>query len=170
MQMALEYPERVSSLILVDPAVYGGGVPEWVRPLLSLPQARHLGPLLVRSIQESGLELIKTAWHDPSLIPTETFTLYKKPLLVDNWDIALWEFTAAGHPSGLADHFKQFTLPTLIITGDDDRIVPTKDSIRLAGELPNAQLVVIPNAGHVPHEERPDAFMDAVRSYLSKRP
>jgi len=39
--------------------------------------------------------------------------------------------------------------------------------ITLTGELPNARLAVIGNAGHVPHEESPAPFMDAVRNFLS---
>jgi pimeloyl-ACP methyl ester carboxylesterase len=168
MQTALAYPERVSALILVDPAVYtGGGAPVWVRPLLATPQMRHLGPLVARQIQRRGPELIDLAWHDSSQIPPETLENYQKPLQVENWDKALWEFTLASRPSGLDKRLGEFGLPVLVITGDDDRIVPTADSIRLAGELPNAQLVVIPNAGHVPHEERPTEFMEAVTSFMS---
>lgn len=168
MQTTLAHPERVSALILVDPAVYsGGGAPAWVRPLLATPQMRHLGPLIARTIQARGPELIQLAWHDPSALRPETIELYKKPLKVENWDKALWEFTLANRATGLAERLDGFTLPVLVITGDDDRIVPTKDTIRLAGELPNAELVVIANAGHVPHEERPGAFMDAVNRFLS---
>ena len=65
------------------------------------------------------------------------------------------------------DRLDEFDLPVLVITGDDDRIVPTEESIRLAEELPNAQLVVIANAGHIPNEERPIDFMNAVLKYLS---
>ena len=167
MQVALAYPERVSALILVDPAVYsGGGAPAWIRPLLRTPQMRHLGPLVARQIQTRGPQLVELAWHDPSQITPETIALYQKPLQVDNWDKALWEFTLASRASGLADRLAEFTLPVLVITGDDDRIVPTADSIRLAGELPAASLVVIPQAGHVPHEERPDLFMQAVNAFL----
>ena len=167
MQVALAYPERVSALILVDPAVYsGGGAPSWIRPLLRTPQMRHLGPLVARQIQTRGPQLVELAWHDPSQITPETIALYQKPLQVDNWDKALWEFTLASRASGLADRLAEFTLPVLVITGDDDRIVPTADSIRLAGELPAASLVVIPQAGHVPHEERPDLFMQAVNAFL----
>jgi pimeloyl-ACP methyl ester carboxylesterase len=144
---------------LVDPAVYaGGGMPAWIRPLLATPQLRHLGPLLVRQIQKRGPEMVKQAWHDPSKLPPETLELYKKPLMVENWDKALWEFNLASHASDLADHLVEFDFPILVITGDDDRIVPTADSIRLAGELPNAELVVIPAAGHVPHEEQPQSL------------
>ena len=167
MQTALAYPDRVAALILVDPAVYsGGGAPGWMRLLLATPQMRHLGPLLVRQIQARGPEMVEMAWHDPARLSPETLDLYKKPLQAKNWDRALWEFTLASRPSRLAERLSEFTLPLLVITGDDDRIVPTADSVRLAGELPNAGLVVIPNAGHVPHEEQPEAFMLAVTSFL----
>ena len=168
MQTALAYPGRVSALVLVDPAVYaGGGAPEWIRPLLNTPQMRRLGPLIARQIQARGPELIEMAWHNPVLITDETLELYKRPLRVDNWDRALWELTLASRASGLADQLSAFTLPVLVITGDDDRIVPTADSIRLADELPDAELVVIANAGHVPHEERPSVFLDAMISFVN---
>jgi len=168
MLTALAHPDRVSALILVDPAVYaGGGAPSWIRPLLGTPQMRHLGPLVVRQIQERGPQLIEQAWHDPSRIPPETLELYKKPLQAENWDKALWEMTLASRASGLAEQLTAFTLPVLVITGDDDRIVPTADSVRLGGELPDASLVIIPQTGHVPHEEHPDLFMQAVNEFLA---
>jgi pimeloyl-ACP methyl ester carboxylesterase len=168
MQTALAHPERVSALVLVDPAVYGsgGGLPAWARPLLETPQARRLGPLLVRQIQSSGLEMLRTAWHDPQQIPAETFELYQKPLKADHWDRALWEFSLASRPSGLPERLGEFKLPVLVVTGDDDRIIPTANSLRLAGELPNARLAVISNAGHVPHEEKPVEFMDALAGFF----
>lgn len=167
MQTALAYPDRVSALVLVDPAVYsGGGMPSWVRPLLNTPQMRRLGPLFARQIQTRGPQLIEMAWHDPAKLQPEVIELYKKPLKVENWDKALWEFTLASRPSGLSERLDEFTLPILVITGDDDRIIPTADSIRLAGELPNAELVVIANAGHVPHEEDSEAFLDALLPFI----
>ena len=167
MQFTLQHPERVQALILVDPAVYeGGGGPSWLRPFYKTLQMNHLGPLIVRSIQSSGLDLIKMAWYDPSKITPETMAGYTKPLKADNWDRALWYFTAASQPSNLPERLSEFTLPVLVITGDTDKIVPTEYSVRLAGELPNATLVVIPQAGHVPHEEQPVAFMQAVAEFL----
>jgi pimeloyl-ACP methyl ester carboxylesterase len=168
MQVAQAHPERVSGLILVDPAVYsGGGTPAWVRPLLATPQMRRLGPLVARQIQTRGPELIELSWHNPDLITPEMLARYQKPLQVENWDRALWEFTLASRASGLAEKLDQFNLPVLVVTGDDDRVVPTAESVRLASELPNARLAVIADAGHVPHEEKPAAFMEAVSSFLN---
>jgi pimeloyl-ACP methyl ester carboxylesterase len=171
MQTALAHPDRVSALVLVDPAVYSDEGPRsYLRPLFATPQLRRLGPLLVRKIQERGPELLKLAWHNPALLRPEIIKLYQKPLKVENWDKALWEFTLARRPSGLEQRLSELDLPTLVITGDDDRIVPTEQSVQLAGELPNAELVVIPDAGHVPHEERPDLFLQAVGAFQENLP
>lgn len=170
MQFALQYPQRVEALILVDPAVYENGGPAWVRILGKTPEMQHLGPLFVRSIRKSGLDLIRTAWHDPSRITQATWDGYTRPLKVDNWDRALWDFTLASHDTGLLQHLQDFKLPILVLTGDDDRIVPTADSIKLAGVLPGAELVIIPQAGHVPHEEQPAAFMQALDSFVKNIP
>ena len=166
MQFALQYPQKVQALILVDPAVYENGAPAWVNILGKTPEMQHLGPLFVRSIQKSGLDLIRTAWHDPSKITQATWDGYTKPLKVDNWDRALWNFTMASHDTGLLQHLQDFKLPILVLTGADDRIVPTADTVRLAGVLPGAKLVIITGAGHVPHEEQPAAFMQAVEAFL----
>ena len=91
---------------------------------------------------------------------------YQKPLQAENWDKALWYLTVSSQESGLAERVGELTLPTLVITGDDDRIVPTEQSLQLADALPNAALVLIPQCGHLPHEEHPDLFMQAVTDFL----
>ena len=166
---ALAHPERVSGLILVDAAVYaGGGSPAWARPLLSTPQVNHLGPLLARQISTSGDDFIRSAYHDPALVTADVLEGYRKPLRAHNWDRALWELTKASRPLNLPARLSELRMPVLVITGDDDRIVPTEQSLRLAEEIPGAVLAVIPQAGHLPHEEKPDEFMQAVRQFLGR--
>ncbi len=169
---ALTYPERVQALVLVDPAVYGGGrqLPGAARWLLGAPQARRVGPLFVRSVRDWGMDFGRSAWHDPSKITAEVWDGYLEPLRAENWDRGLYEVVLAGRSLGLDERLGEIRAPVLVVTGDDDRIVPTEQSIRLAGELPNAELAVAPNCGHVPHEECPDFFLDAVNGFLDGLP
>lgn len=171
MLTALEYPERVAGLVLVDPAVYtSGGALAWVRPLLTLPQIRRIGPLFLRVIRYREVDLLDLSYHDPAKITPETIAGYRLPLEAENWDKALWELTLANEESGLADRLDELQMPVLVITGDDDRIVPTADSIRLAGEITGAELAVLPACGHLPQEECPQDFLKAARRFLAALP
>jgi pimeloyl-ACP methyl ester carboxylesterase len=88
---------------------------------------------------------------------------------VENWDVALWEYLrvwGVEAPDYTGD-IPAITQPALVISGDSDAIVPVSDSERLTGQLPNAELVIIPNCGHVPQEECPVAFEAAVDTWLN---
>ena len=164
---ALTYPERVEALVLVDAAVYqGGGAPSFIRPLLQTPQLDHLGPLIARQISVRGDEFIQSAWSDPSRISPDVYANYRKPLQAENWDLALWELTKASSSSTVADRIPEITLPALVVSGEDDLIVPLELSLRLAEELPNARLAVFQDCGHVPQEECPGLFMSAVEQFI----
>jgi len=165
---ALQHPERVLSLVLVDAAIYqSGGANTLLRTLFKLPQVDRLGPWFVRQIQDWGMNMLNSAWHDPGKITPEITAGYRKPLQGENWDRALWELTKAQGDAGLASQLDQLTLPVLVISGDDDRIVPTRYSVQLQSDLPDAQLVVIPTCGHVPQEECPQEFLNAVTAFIS---
>ena len=163
----LAYPERFEGLILLDPAIYsGGGAPAFVRPLLGTPQMRHLGPLVSRTLIGDPQGLLDLAWHDPSRVTPEILDGYSRSFQVENWDKALWEFTIASRDLDLGARLSGIGVPTLVVTGDDDRIVPSEESIRLAGEIDGAQLAVLPACGHLPQEECPDALMQVVDEFL----
>jgi pimeloyl-ACP methyl ester carboxylesterase len=169
MLTALRHPERVQGIVFVDASIYaGGGPPGWLKPLLSMPQMRRLGSLLARNVGTRGNDMIELAWHDPSRITAEDIAAYRLPTQVEDWDRALWEFTLAGRDLDLAPRVGELDAPALVITGDDDRIVPPENSIRLARELPNADLVMIPECGHVPQEECPAPFLDAVKAFVTE--
>lgn len=169
MNTYLLHPDRVQGIVFVDAAIYtGGGAPGFIRPLLNTPQISRLGPLVSRSFIGQGENLIGLAWHDPSRLTAEDLAAYRKPTQVENWDRALWEFTRASRDLGLGERVRDVRVPALVVTGDDDRIVPTAESIRLAGELPDADLVVFPACGHVPQEECPEAFLAAVTGFIAQ--
>jgi pimeloyl-ACP methyl ester carboxylesterase len=166
---SLEHPDRVAALVEVDAAVMGmggNGTPGWQRYLLNTPQAQKLVPLLMRSIRNWGTEMIKTAWHDPGKISAGVVEGYQKPLQVDDWDKGLYEVLKARESIDLESKLNDLKLPVLVITGDDDRIVPTADSIQLADAIPGAKLVVLSKCGHVPQEECPADFLQAIEPFI----
>jgi pimeloyl-ACP methyl ester carboxylesterase len=122
----------------------------------------------VRTLEARSSQLIDLAWHDPGKVTPQILEGYRKPLRADNWDRALWELTLATGPLALPTRIGEIGVPTIVITGDDDRIVPTEQSVRLAAELPHAELVVIPECGHIPHEEQPSAFLEATLGFLQR--
>jgi pimeloyl-ACP methyl ester carboxylesterase len=61
----------------------------------------------------------------------------------------------------------QITQPTLVLHGDADRILPLESSRWLVATLPNARLVVLPGAGHVPIMTRPQAVAQAIQDFFS---
>lgn len=171
--IALARPERVQALVLVSPAIgMGGRRLSWLQPLLHTPQMDHLGPWLARRITTSGSELMQRAWHDPSLLTPAIVEGYRLPLKAHNWDRALWEFSRAprtdSHSRGsLADRLAELAaIPTLVITGDDDRVVPVNVSRSVAEKVPGSRYVELPTCGHVPQEECPAAFFAAVETFL----
>ena len=62
------------------------------------------------------------------------------------------------------------TVPTLIIHGERDPIVPIAQSRWLAGALANAELAALPGTGHVPYGERESATNHAIQAWLERNP
>ena len=166
----LIYPEKVLALIEVDAAIYqtrpDSALLDW---LFNTPQVDRVGPLIARRLAGGqGEAFIESAWYDPSKLDEnpEILAGYRKPLQAENWDRALWEHTQAADPPGLDERLSEISVPTLVISGDDDQIVPVESSVRLAEDIPGAQLVILENCGHLPQEECPEAFMNAVEDFL----
>ncbi len=59
-------------------------------------------------------------------------------------------------------------VPALVVTGSDDTLIPPAESEAMAALLPDAQLVVVPKAGHLSNLEAPEAFNRAVHSLLGQ--
>jgi pimeloyl-ACP methyl ester carboxylesterase len=166
-QAALARPDRVEALILADAAVYvQESMPAWV---LGLPQVRHIGPLFARQLGQNEAFLRKT-YKNPDRFTDNRLKLTTIHTRVENWDFALWEYLRAWGTDtlDLPARIPDIQHPVLAISGEDDAIVPVADSERLDSELPNSQLIILPSCGHVPHEECPQQFMEAVEGWLKK--
>ena len=167
----LAYPDRVQALVQVNAAIYQT-MPDspLLRWVLQTPQMNHIGPLISRRLAGSqGDDFLQNAWHDPSRLQADPEIIlgYRKPLMVDGWDRALWQFTRAAQAPDLAERLIQINVPTLVISGDDDQIVPVENSRRLAQDIPGSELVILKNCGHLPQEECPQAFLLALEGFIS---
>ena len=61
----------------------------------------------------------------------------------------------------------QVTVPSLVITGEQDEMIPVDESRKMAAAIPGAQLVIVPGAGHLANMEQPAAFNHALNGFLS---
>lgn len=138
----------------------------------------HLGPALTRLLAKSKLgrsilrPLLRTeigevasrrSWHNPDKLTREVLELYKSPLRVQGWDHALMEITKLKKefkPEDLALLFVDVRhLPALVVTGEHDRIVSPSRAESITHGLPSSELVVIPDCGHLSHEEAPSVLL-----------
>lgn len=171
-RLALAHPDRLEALILVDPAlVSGGGAPAWARPLLGTPQFERIGPLIMRQFEgETGEAFFRSAWSDPERLSDETLSGYRRLFLVEGWDRALWQVTRASREADPTDSLPRLTVPTLVIAGAEDAVVPPEESERAAALIPGAEFVTLPGCGHLPQEECPAAFLAALEGFLQGLP
>jgi pimeloyl-ACP methyl ester carboxylesterase len=91
-------------------------------------------------------------------------------LLVDSWRAGLRTIWRAGRELLVSDiqaEVAQIRVPTLVVWGARDRIVPTSLGRQLAASVPGAELLVVEGAGHNPMWERPDVFNRAVLRFLN---
>lgn len=61
----------------------------------------------------------------------------------------------------------QVSVPTLVITGAEDEMIPVEESRQMAAAIGGAKLVIIPGAGHLANLEQPEAFNAALSGFLA---
>lgn len=83
----------------------------------------------------------------------------------------MWEYLQAWStkPSDVGQHLDRISQPTLVISGDEDKVVPVEDSQKIAEFIEDANLVLIEDCGHMPHEEKPDEFIKIVDEWLLEK-
>lgn len=166
---AVDYQEKLAGVILFAPAVLTtGGAPSFLNFIFEIPQFNHVGPLLVSTIATSGLDILYESYYDQDLITDEVLAGYTAPLKVAGWEKAFWEFNKAPRNSGVGARLEEIKIPTLVITGDSDTIVPTYDSVMVSEKIENSKLVKISQTGHLPNEEKPEEFASAVIQFIEE--
>ncbi|GLI60602.1 hypothetical protein VaNZ11_002775 [Volvox africanus] len=152
----------VLGLVLLHPNLSGVVGPSFFRILARSKLGRSILRPLLRS--EVGEVANRRAWHNTDKLTSEVLELYKTPLRVEGWDAALIETTRQRRESCQGDLpaycSSVESIPTLIATGEHDRIVPPSKSESLGTDLPHAHLAVLHDCGHLSHEEAPSALLE----------
>jgi 3-oxoadipate enol-lactonase len=60
----------------------------------------------------------------------------------------------------------EIDVPTIVVTGADDTLIPSDVSAPMAEAIPGAELVTLQGAGHLSNLENPDGFTEALRTLL----
>jgi len=166
---AVSNQEKLTGLVLFAPAVLtNGGAPSWLNWIFSIPQINHLGPKLVSTIASSGLNILYSSYYDESKVTQKTLDGYTAPLKIIGWEKAFWEFNKAPRDTSISERLSEITVPTLVLTGDNDKIVDTEDSIKVSQMIAGSDLVIIPQTGHLPNEEKPAEFATAITEFILK--
>ncbi len=162
------YPTRVAGLALIGPAITGDpGPPARLRPLLRTPPARATLELMARrASRELGAERIGRWWHDPTRVSDDDLAVYLDAVRQPGWARALVETMVADAPPDLRSLLPRIDVPTLVVAGSSDRRVRPEWNRRTAAAIPGARFVLLDDAGHTPHEERPELVVDALRTLL----
>ncbi len=169
LRWALDAPQEVRALVLAAPA-NPFFHPVWRQRVL-LRSAWLAGPALRRMPDRWHAQGLGAMFADPRRLTPEAAAGYRRPLRRPGLGrilagyVAGWRAEMAAMAARLAD----LRAPTLLIWGARDRIVPIASAQPLQAALRNAELLALPDAGHAPFEEQPEAFNAAVIRFLRSR-
>jgi pimeloyl-ACP methyl ester carboxylesterase len=166
---ALAHPARVEKLILVD----AGGYPPHARSvplgfrLARLARLPLVGTLLEhilpRSLVEQGF---RNVYGDPSKVTREQIDRSVELTQRAGNRRALLERARQRRTGILAERIPELKLPTLILWGGRDRLIPADDAERFHREIAGSTLVIFEDLGHAPEEEDPARTVAAVKQFL----
>ena len=165
-ETALAMPQRVSKLALIDSAGYAfqpTSVPLGFR-IARLPVLRVLMEyVLPRGVVDNS---VRNVYGDPSKVTPELVDRYFDLTLRAGNRKALAYRMDQGL-SGDAASIKNLKLPTLILWGAKDKLIPLENAKRFAADIQGSQLLVFDALGHVPHEEGAQTTVDVFKTFLA---
>lgn len=169
--LALDYPERVEKLVLVD-TVCNDNLKK--HPILKLAAIPGIGeaitPFLVDSRAFQRYRMRGTlARANHQLITSERVESILRPLTAADAHRSLLATSRAWSACRIEQDAYLINQPTLIIWGEDDKVIPLDDGRMLHDSILNSRLIILRDCGHVPQEEQSDLFAQLVVEFCSDR-
>jgi pimeloyl-ACP methyl ester carboxylesterase len=123
--------------------------------------AREEGPLAIAESMLPKMLSPKTSDRKPDLVEAVRKIMVSTPVEAIRGDL----LGMMERPDSLPG-LRQLRLPTLILHGADDQIIPVSEAEAMQAAIPGARLQVIPNAGHLLNLEQPEMFNHALRNFI----
>lgn len=181
--LAARHPELVRALVLVDPAqpLAPGQHPHWatmarMAPTMFPPLGRFVIGTRARLLGATRLvdSTLATTLADPSRVDAD---LRIRLIALANTRASFPEATGAFVESArslfwyltrrMPADLARLSSPTLLVHGENDRLVAVGASRALAARRPEFRLEIIDDCGHTPQLECPDHFVDLVGAWAS---
>jgi pimeloyl-ACP methyl ester carboxylesterase len=173
MQLAYQHPERCERLVLVDSGGLGREV-NWMLRFMTLPGSEYVMPVifpgfvrdwgdsLLRTINDRGIRLGRIA---------EMWSAYASLAEAENRQAFARTIKAVIDPGGqtisaMDRLYLASSMPTLIVWGDRDDIIPVGHAYSAHEAVPGSRLVIIEGVGHFPQIEAPEQFVDALVDFI----
>jgi pimeloyl-ACP methyl ester carboxylesterase len=177
MQLAYQHPELCDRLVLVASGGLGREV-SWLLRLVTLPGAEQLMPLIFpRMVADRGGDLGNLLGRVGVRAPrlAEMWRAYSSLAGAENRKAFVRTIRGVIEPGGqtvnaldrlyLAAH-----LPTLIVWGDGDDIIPVSHAHTAHAAIPGSQLAILEGVGHFPHVETPERFTAVLTEFIAATP
>jgi pimeloyl-ACP methyl ester carboxylesterase len=166
--VAAAAPDRVSRLVLVDAAGFpmtSTSVPIGFRlarmPSMSWVMARILPRAIVRSS-------VRNVYGDPDRVTDSLVDRYYELTLRAGNRASLPMRFAQSRPGADTLLLRDLRLPTLVLWGDLDRLIPPENAARFGRDIQASRVIMYRGLGHVPQEEDPMRSAADVRAFLSR--
>lgn len=166
----LDHPDKVERLILVDaagwPADKPGGAA--IFSIMRNPMGRAvLKNIDTRPLVAQGLQ---AAYLDPKLVTQALIDRYVDLARAPGHRDILLGLQTGPRRTATATDLSRIHVPTLVMFGQDDRLIPAADGEKFHKAIPGATLILYPGVGHVPMEQIPDRSAADVAAWLAAHP
>jgi pimeloyl-ACP methyl ester carboxylesterase len=163
LDFALTYPELVQKLVLIDSAGCQNG------PVLGRFLSDRLGYWATEGFLKKASirqRISEKAYFDISYASLDAQRCAALHLNCESWAKALISFTRSGGYASFRSRLERVRCPTLVLWGECDRILGTKDAKQFEKLIPDCRLEWIPKCGHVPHLEKADVTAEAILKFV----
>ena len=168
-ETAVAAPDRVLQLILVDAAGYAftpRSVPLGFRVARLPVLNRLMGHVLPRSVIEAS---VRNVYGHPERVTPELVERYAAMTLREGNRRALAQRMAQLDRGANAARIATLRVPTLILWGGQDRLIPPDNAAQFGRDIAGSTVVMFDDLGHVPQEEDPQRTVAVVQHFLDSR-